>query len=131
MFYSYIITSLIKFILLAFWCNEHQYNVIINFILQNTNAIQSHLHLLKMSVSKQHVVRLYRNILKTSKLFPYTYREYTIRRTRDKFKELKVESDPAKFEQGIKDSEKLLEIIQRQSIINGMYNKRNLVVEVS
>ncbi|CAA18659.1 Protein isd11 [Schizosaccharomyces pombe] len=82
-----------------------------------------------MSVSKQHVVRLYRNILKTSKLFPYTYREYTIRRTRDKFKELKVESDPAKFEQGIKDSEKLLEIIQRQSIINGMYNKRNLVVE--
>ncbi|EPX71123.1 iron sulfur cluster assembly protein Isd11 [Schizosaccharomyces octosporus yFS286] len=84
-----------------------------------------------MASNRQTFIHLYRDLMKTAKLFPYTYREYTLRRTRDKFKGLKNVTDPSQVHEFEQEARHLLGIVQRQTTLNGMYNKRNLVVENS
>jgi hypothetical protein len=81
-------------------------------------------------VTQQHVLRLYRQLLKAGRQFPaYNFREYSIRRTRDAFRESMNEQDPNKiqqlFDRGVKD----LEMVQRQVYISSQFKKEPLVIE--
>jgi hypothetical protein len=81
-------------------------------------------------VTRQNVISLYRQLLKAGRQFPaYNFREYSIRRTRDAFREAMNEQDPIKIQQSFDNAQKTLEMIQRQVYISSQYKKEPLVIE--
>lgn len=83
-----------------------------------------------MVVEKKVFVHLYRNLIRTSKQFPYSFKEFSLRRIRDAYREGRSETDPVKIQKNLEKAQETLQLIQRQTIINKMYTKGNLVVEV-
>ncbi|XP_048031272.1 LYR motif-containing protein 4 isoform X1 [Megalobrama amblycephala] len=65
---------------------------------------------------REHVLSLYRLLLKESKKFPsYNYRTYALRRVRDAFRENRTVEDPKVVEELLNRARESLAIIQRQS----------------
>uniref|UniRef100_A0A9J7Y422 LYR motif containing 4 n=1 Tax=Cyprinus carpio carpio TaxID=630221 RepID=A0A9J7Y422_CYPCA len=65
--------------------------------------------------SREHVLSLYRLLLKESKKFPsYNYRTYALRRVRDAFRENRTVEDPKVVEELVKRARDGLALIQRQ-----------------
>ncbi|XP_050953752.1 LYR motif-containing protein 4 isoform X1 [Labeo rohita] len=65
--------------------------------------------------SREHVLSLYRLLLKESKKFPsYNYRTYALRRVRDAFRENRTVEDPKVVEELLNKARDSLALIQRQ-----------------
>ncbi|XP_052452416.1 LYR motif-containing protein 4 isoform X3 [Carassius gibelio] len=66
---------------------------------------------------REHVLSLYRLLLKESKKFPsYNYRTYALRRVRDAFRENRTVEDPKDVEELLRRARDSLALIQRQAI---------------
>ncbi|CAM4720481.1 unnamed protein product [Leuciscus chuanchicus] len=66
---------------------------------------------------REHVLSLYRMLLKESKKFPsYNYRTYALRRVRDAFRENRTVGDPKLVEELLNKARDSLAIIQRQEL---------------
>ncbi|KAL1249036.1 hypothetical protein QQF64_022354 [Cirrhinus molitorella] len=67
--------------------------------------------------SREHVLSLYRLLLKESKKFPsYNYRTYALRRVRDAFRENRTVEDPKVVEGLLNRARDSLALIQRQCL---------------
>uniref|UniRef100_A0A672QVJ4 LYR motif containing 4 n=1 Tax=Sinocyclocheilus grahami TaxID=75366 RepID=A0A672QVJ4_SINGR len=68
--------------------------------------------------SGEHVLSLYRLLLKESKKFPsYNYRTYALRRVRDAFRENRTVEDPKVVEELLNRARDSLALIQRQVLV--------------
>ncbi|XP_026056652.1 LYR motif-containing protein 4 isoform X2 [Carassius auratus] len=68
--------------------------------------------------SREHVLSLYRLLLKESKKFPsYNYRTYALRRVRDAFRENRTVEDPKDVEELLRRARDSLALIQRQKVM--------------
>ncbi|XP_016296105.1 LYR motif-containing protein 4B-like [Sinocyclocheilus anshuiensis] len=80
--------------------------------------------------SREHVLSLYRLLLKASKTFPsYNYRTYALRRVRDAFRENRTVEDPKVVEELLNRARDSLALIQRQVCIGKMFAIQKTVVE--
>lgn len=83
-----------------------------------------------MSVSKSQVLGLYKQIIKNASRFnDYNFKQYFLRKARTEFKANKGVADAAQIEALVKDAQKDLGVLKRQSIISQMYTFDKLVVE--
>ena len=81
-------------------------------------------------VSKSEVVSLYRNLLKSSRLFSaYNYKNYVYRRTKDAFHANAQLVDPLAIESEYKKGLQSLVMARRQGWINSQFQTDGLVVE--
>ncbi|XP_073687242.1 LYR motif-containing protein 4 [Garra rufa] len=79
---------------------------------------------------REHVLSLYRLLLKESKKFPsYNYRTYALRRVRDAFRENRTVQDPKIVEELLNRARDSLALIQRQVSIGKMFEIQKTVVE--
>ncbi|XP_077100259.1 LYR motif-containing protein 4 [Siphateles boraxobius] len=79
---------------------------------------------------REHVLSLYRMLLKESKKFPsYNYRTYALRRVRDAFRESRTVGDPRVVEELLNKARDSLAIIQRQVSIGQMFEIQKTVME--
>jgi len=84
-----------------------------------------------ISTSRQAILSLYRNLLRTGNQFSqYGFREYAKRRTRDAFREHQRETDPEKIQNLVSRGISDLQMMKRQTVISQMYDMDKLVVEV-
>ncbi|XP_013410929.1 LYR motif-containing protein 4-like [Lingula anatina] len=80
--------------------------------------------------TRRMVLGLYKQLLRESAKFPaYNYRLYALRRTKDAFKDNKMETNPEKIQELIGKAQKNLEIIKRQVTIERLYTDTKLVIE--
>ncbi|KAJ1918193.1 hypothetical protein H4219_002750 [Mycoemilia scoparia] len=83
-----------------------------------------------MSLYRTEALTLYRNLLRSSRLFKtYNFREYVYRRSRDAFRENKNVSDSEKIQELLKEGNRQLQIAQRQGAINGMFSMNKVIIE--
>ena len=81
-------------------------------------------------MSRQQILQLYRQLLKSSRLYAsYNYREYVYRRTRDAFHANASISDPRRIDQLYAKGLESLKISQRQGWINSQFALNRLIVE--
>ncbi|XP_076043213.1 LYR motif-containing protein bcn92 [Oratosquilla oratoria] len=82
-----------------------------------------------MAVARREVLSLYKVLLRESQKFTsYNFREYALRRIRDGFKANKDLGEDIKqmeFSKGVE----ALQLIQRQVVLNRMYQAPKLVIE--
>jgi hypothetical protein len=84
----------------------------------------------KMSVSKVQILSLYRDLLKSSRLFSaYNYKTYVFRRTRDAFHANAQLQDSLAIEAEYKKGLQALTVAKRQGWINSQFQTDGLVVE--
>jgi len=77
------------------------------------------------------VLNLYKQMLKEAHRFKnYNFREYSVRRVREEFRENRLEKDPQKINQMMEKGKQNLDVLKRQTVINAMYDKSPLIVEV-
>jgi hypothetical protein len=83
------------------------------------------------TATSQKVLSLYRNFIRYgNKYSSYNFREYTIRRSRDAFRQHMNETQPEKISQFIQKAEQELQVVKRQAAISQMYTTgEHLVVE--
>jgi hypothetical protein len=79
---------------------------------------------------KMHTLSLYRKLLREgSKFSAYNYRQYAIRRVKDAFREYQHVNDAATLQQLIAQAEVSLKMLQRQVLVNSMYQGSQLIIE--
>ncbi|KAF2075792.1 hypothetical protein CYY_002925 [Polysphondylium violaceum] len=81
-------------------------------------------------MNSNQVLTLYRSLLRESyKFSSYNFREYSLRRITQGFRENKNIQDNEKLSQLYKEAQNDLQVIKRQAVINSMYSTQKLVVE--
>lgn len=85
-----------------------------------------------MQNSRIPVLSLYRTLLREGSKFPnYNFREYTLRKVRDTFRQNMKETNNNKVKEFLKCAEENLETIKRQVTIGHLYGVDRIVVEKS
>ncbi|KZO94692.1 hypothetical protein CALVIDRAFT_538805 [Calocera viscosa TUFC12733] len=80
--------------------------------------------------TRSQVLGLYTTMLRTSRTFAsYNFRNYFLRRTKEKFRQYASETDPAKATQFFQEGVKELEVLRRAAVVNRLYEGPKLVVE--
>jgi LYR motif-containing protein 4 len=80
--------------------------------------------------SRTHVLGLYRRLLREATKFPaYNYRQYAIRRIKAAFREHQHVKDVSEKQKLLEEAEESLRMLQRQVIINSLYQGSPLVLE--
>ncbi|KII91755.1 hypothetical protein PLICRDRAFT_105698 [Plicaturopsis crispa FD-325 SS-3] len=80
--------------------------------------------------TRQALMSLYTNMLRTSRSFDsYNFRQYFVRKTKDTFKDIQSEQDPAKVSAMYADAVKELAVLRRSAIVNQLYGGPKLAVE--
>ena len=80
--------------------------------------------------SRKTILSLYSTLLRTSNSFSsYNFRLYFVRQTKDRFRALQTESDPAKISTMYQDAVKDLAVLRRSAMVNQLYGGWKLVVE--
>ncbi|KIY61870.1 hypothetical protein CYLTODRAFT_362261 [Cylindrobasidium torrendii FP15055 ss-10] len=80
--------------------------------------------------TKQMILQLYHATLKTSKTFSsYNFRNYFVDRTKDVFRDIQKENDPARLTTMYGDAVKELTVLRRSAILNQIYGGWKLAVE--
>lgn len=75
-------------------------------------------------------LRLYKQLLREgSKFADYNFREYTLRKIKDTFRQNMNETDACKIKDLNKSAEENLEVIKRHVAIGNMYSHNKIVVE--
>ncbi|OWA52081.1 putative LYR motif-containing protein 4 [Hypsibius exemplaris] len=83
-----------------------------------------------MAALRLHLLSLYKQMLRESEKFStYNFRMYAIRRTKDGFREHRLENDPKMQGELIRKAEKSLEIIKRQAAIGQLFTTNKLIIE--
>ena len=83
-----------------------------------------------MDATRRTILHLYRNLLREGQLFQnYNFRQYTLRKVKDTFRQHKNETDITKLNEFIKQAEGNLELIKRQVAIGRLYNDAPVAVE--
>jgi len=82
------------------------------------------------SPSRQAILSLYGSTLRAARGFSsYNFRHYFVRRTRENFRSMQAEKDPAKQSLAFNEAVKELEVLRRSAIVNQIYGGRRLAVE--
>jgi hypothetical protein len=80
--------------------------------------------------SKQAILNLYANMLRTSRSFAsYNFRTYFLRNTRVKFRQAAPETDPIRIRQFYDQMSDELKVLRRSAVLNKLYEGPKLVVE--
>ncbi|KAJ4464738.1 hypothetical protein C8J55DRAFT_566643 [Lentinula edodes] len=80
--------------------------------------------------SRRAILSLYHSTLRTSKSFSsYNFRNYFIRRTKDTFRAIQSESDPARMQSQYSEAVRELSVLRRSAIVNQLYGGWRLAVE--
>ncbi|KAH7872626.1 uncharacterized protein C8R40DRAFT_1162080 [Lentinula edodes] len=80
--------------------------------------------------SRRAILSLYHSTLRTSKSFSsYNFRNYFIRRTKDTFRTIQSESDPARIQSQYSEAVRELAVLRRSAIVNQLYGGWRLAVE--
>ncbi|KAF9781310.1 hypothetical protein BJ322DRAFT_269372 [Thelephora terrestris] len=80
--------------------------------------------------SRKTLLHLYAATLRVSRGFSsYNFRNYFLARTRDSFRGIQNESDPAKLTSFYRTTVEELSVLKRSAIVNSLYGGRKLVVE--
>ncbi|KAJ3809205.1 hypothetical protein EV368DRAFT_50665 [Lentinula lateritia] len=80
--------------------------------------------------SRRAILSLYHSTLRTSKSFSsYNFRNYFIRRTKDTFRAIQSESDPARIQSHYSEAVRELSVLRRSAIVNQLYGGWRLAVE--
>jgi len=75
---------------------------------------------------------LYSSLLRTSRSFQsYNFREYFVARTKQRFRDIQNEKDPAKIAAFCEDAATELEVLRRSVVMNKLYGSSKLAVEKS
>lgn len=83
-----------------------------------------------MATSKNHVLKLYKTMLRESQKFSsYNYRQYALRRIRDSFRAGRSLADSTKIMEAVQKAEENLEMIKRQVVVGNLYAAEKLVIE--
>ncbi|KAI5846753.1 complex 1 protein [Tricharina praecox] len=83
-----------------------------------------------MAETAQTARSLYRNLLRFSNRFAaYNFREYAKRRSRDAFREHRLEHDPQRVQELIARGQRDLKVLQRQTMLSQYFQLDRLVVE--
>ena len=73
---------------------------------------------------------LYRALLRHGARFSQNnFRQYALRRTRERFREHRAEADPARVEELLRHAEEQLAMLKRQAVISALYPLEQTVVE--
>ncbi|KDR77218.1 hypothetical protein GALMADRAFT_95935 [Galerina marginata CBS 339.88] len=81
--------------------------------------------------SRQAILSLYHNMMRSSQSFSsYNFREYFLRRTKDKFRAIQNESDPERVRSLYSEAVKESTVLHRSAIVNQLYGGWKLAVEV-
>ncbi|KAL1924374.1 uncharacterized protein VTP21DRAFT_7409 [Calcarisporiella thermophila] len=76
------------------------------------------------------ILHLYRHLLRTASGFTsYNFRDHALRRTKELFRAHRNETDPLKIEALVREAEKELQSLQRQTHLSQEYSAGRLVVE--
>ncbi|KAJ3789406.1 hypothetical protein GGU11DRAFT_677968 [Lentinula aff. detonsa] len=80
--------------------------------------------------SRRAILSLYHSTLRTSKSFSsYNFRNYFIRRSKDTFRVIQSESDPARVKSLYAEATRELAALRRSAIVNQLYGGSRLAVE--
>ncbi|KAF9467705.1 hypothetical protein BDZ94DRAFT_1305323 [Collybia nuda] len=80
--------------------------------------------------TRRAILDLYSTMLRTSRSFSsYNFREYFLRRTKDTFRVMQEETDPAKVTNLYSDAVAELTVLRRSVIVNQLYGGWTLAVE--
>ncbi|KAF8558602.1 hypothetical protein OG21DRAFT_1481296 [Imleria badia] len=80
--------------------------------------------------SPKAILSLYSSTLRAAKSFSsYNFRNYFLQRTKDNFRSIQAETDPAKLSLAYNEAIKELEVLRRSAIVNRVYGGRRLAVE--
>ncbi|KAL0946211.1 hypothetical protein HGRIS_012470 [Hohenbuehelia grisea] len=80
--------------------------------------------------SRRAILSLYSTSLRTANSFSsYNFRHYFLRRTKEKFRQLQNESDPARIQSQFNEAVKELAVLRRSAIVNQLYGGWKLAVE--
>jgi len=80
--------------------------------------------------SRTALISLYTSMLRTSRSFSsYNFRQYFVRRTKDTFRAIQTEQDPARLSLRYSDAVKELAVLRRSAIVNQLYGGWRLAVE--
>ncbi|KAG5636632.1 hypothetical protein H0H81_007341 [Sphagnurus paluster] len=81
--------------------------------------------------SRRAILDLYAATLRSSRAFSsYNFREYFVGRTREVFRGMQTESDPARLRTMYADARAELGVLRRSAIVNQLYGGPKLAVEV-
>ncbi|KAL4250969.1 complex I LYR family protein [Abortiporus biennis] len=80
--------------------------------------------------TRDSLLHLYSSMLRTSRQFSsYNFRQYFLRKTKEQFRDIQHENDPAKLSAFYGDRVKELAVLKRSAIVNQLYGGWKLVVE--
>ncbi|KIK64955.1 hypothetical protein GYMLUDRAFT_160373 [Collybiopsis luxurians FD-317 M1] len=80
--------------------------------------------------SRRAILSLYQSSLRTANSFSsYNFRNYFIRRTKDTFRAIQSESDPARLKSMYSEAAQDLAVLRRSAIVNQLYGGWRLAVE--
>ncbi|KAG9310213.1 hypothetical protein JVU11DRAFT_9857 [Chiua virens] len=81
-------------------------------------------------LSPQAILSLYGSTLRAAKSFSsYNFRNYFMQRTKENFRSMQAENDPAKLTLAYNEAIKELEVLRRSAIVNQLYGGWRLAVE--
>ncbi|KIJ64751.1 hypothetical protein HYDPIDRAFT_89584 [Hydnomerulius pinastri MD-312] len=76
------------------------------------------------------VLSLYASTLRTARSFSsYNFRNYFLWRTKDTFRSIQAEQDPAKLSLAYNEAVKELAVLRRSAVVNQLYGGWRLAVE--
>ncbi|KAG6869199.1 hypothetical protein C0993_009062 [Termitomyces sp. T159_Od127] len=76
------------------------------------------------------ILALYASSLRAARAFSsYNFREYFVRRTRDSFRAIQAETDPARVGALYADAARELAVLRRSAVVNQLYGGWRLAVE--
>jgi len=76
------------------------------------------------------LLSLYTSMLRTSRSFSsYNFKQYFVRKTKDTFRAIQAERDPARATLLYSDAVKELAVLRRSAIVNQLYGGWRLAVE--
>jgi len=80
--------------------------------------------------SPQAILSLYSSTLRAAKSFSsYNFRNYFSRRTKENFRSMQAERDPAKLSLAYIEAVKELKVLRRSAVVNQLYGGWRLAVE--
>ncbi|KAI9567713.1 hypothetical protein HD554DRAFT_937715 [Boletus coccyginus] len=81
--------------------------------------------------SPRAILSLYGSTLRAARSFSsYNFRNYFLSRTKDTFRSMQAEKNPAKLSFSYNEAVKELEVLRRGAVVNRLYGGQRLAVEL-
>ncbi len=83
-----------------------------------------------MSSTPERARAVYRGLLRWGSRFPQdNFRDYAVRRTRERFRHHRTEKDPARVNEFLREAEEQLSLVKRQVAISNLYPGEKTLVD--